>query len=152
VDLPPDFRDLLEEFDSSRVETVLVGGYAVAFHGRPRTTKDIDLVLGPSAENLGRAAAALDRFGAPPVVVNGVRAMAATEVVFFGQPPPRIDFFRTIDGVSTEALFANAVPAKFDGVHVRVISLADLIANKLAAGRPQDLIDAIPAASVILSV
>ena len=142
MDLPPDFKELLEEFARSGVEAVLVGGYAVAFHGRPRTTKDIDLVLGAAPENLRRAAEALDRFGAPPVVVEGVRDMKPTEVVFFGQPPLRIDFLRTIDGVTLHDLFANAVSTTLDNVEVRVISLGDLIANKLAAGRPQDLIDA----------
>jgi len=142
VDLPLDFKELLEEFARSRVEAVLVGGYAVAFHGRPRTTKDIDLVLGPSAENLDRAADALARFGAPANVVASVRAMAPTEVVYLGQPPLRIDFLRTIDGVPTSRLFANAVLATIDGVAFRVISLDDLIDNKRAAGRPQDAIDA----------
>jgi predicted nucleotidyltransferase len=142
VDLPLDFKELLAEFASSKVEAVIVGGYAVAFHGRPRTTKDIDLVLEPSPENLDRAAEALDRFGAPPVVVEGVRCMQPTEVVFFGQPPLRIDFLRTIDGVTTETLFANAVTTTLDHVPVRVISLPDLISNKRAAARPQDLLDA----------
>ena len=142
MDLPLDFKELLEEFARSRVEAVLVGGYAVAFHGRPRTTKDIDLVLGPSAENLDRAADALARFGAPANVVASVRAMAPTEVVYLGQPPLRIDFLRTIDGVPTSRLFANAVLATIDGVAFRVISLDDLIDNKRAAGRPQDAIDA----------
>ncbi len=142
MDLPLDFKELLAEFASSKVEAVIVGGYAVAFHGRPRTTKDIDLVLEPSPENLDRAAEALDRFGAPPVVVEGVRCMQPPEVVFFGQPPLRIDFLRTIDGVTTETLFANAVTTTLDHVPVRVISLPDLISNKRAAARPQDLLDA----------
>ena len=73
MDLPPDFRELLAEFARSGVEAVLVGGYAVAFHGRPRATKDIDLVLEGSPANLQRASDALARFGAPSVVVEAVR-------------------------------------------------------------------------------
>jgi predicted nucleotidyltransferase len=142
VDLAPDFRDLLEELARSNVELVIVGGYAVAFHGRPRATKDIDLVLGGSDENLGRAADALARFGAPRSVVEGIRGLAPSEVVFVGQPPLRVDFMRTIDGVTSEELFAHAVSAVIDGLALKVISLDDLIANKRAAGRPQDLIDA----------
>jgi predicted nucleotidyltransferase len=114
MDLAPDFRDLLEELARGRVELVLVGGYAVAFHGRPRATKDIDRV----------------------------RSLAPTEVAFMGQPPLRVDFLRTIDGVTPEALFAHAINTELDGVALKVISLDDLIANKRAAGRPQDLIDA----------
>lgn len=102
--LPPDFKDLLEEFARAEVEYVLVGGYAVAFHGRPRATKDIDLVL--------------------------------------GQPPLRFDLLRTIDGVDSAQLFGDAIRARIDGISVSVISLDALIANKRAAGRPQDLIDA----------
>jgi hypothetical protein len=133
VDLPVDFKDLLEEFALSRVEAVLVGGYAVAFHGRPRATKDLDLVLSGSEGNLQRAADALDRFGAPPIVVRSVASMGPTEVVFMGAPPLRIDLLRT---------FARALDVELDGVRLRVIALNDLIANKEAAGRPQDLNDA----------
>jgi predicted nucleotidyltransferase len=142
VDLPPDFKDLLVEFARSGVEVVLVGGYAVAFHGRPRATKDIDLVLEGSPSNLERAAAALERFGAPLVVVDGVRKQGPSEVVYMGQPPLRVDLLRQIDGVDEGGLFARAVAAVLDGVAVRVISAPDLIANKRAVGRPQDLLDA----------
>jgi predicted nucleotidyltransferase len=141
VDLPPDFKELLAEFARDAVEVVIVGGYAVAFHGRPRTTKDLDLVLEGSAANVERAAQVLARFGAPDVVVNGVRKQAPTEIVYMGQPPLRVDFLRTIDGVETAGLFARAVSAKVDDVPVRIITLDDLIDNKRAAGRPQDLLD-----------
>ncbi|MCA9626986.1 MAG: nucleotidyltransferase [Myxococcales bacterium] len=142
MDLPEDFRDLLEEFASEQVDAVLVGGYAVAFHGRPRATKDIDLLLGPNPENLRRAAAALARFGAPKLVVESVSTLAPDDIVYMGQPPLRIDLMCRIDGVSTEQVVQNAVCAELDGLAVRVISLDDLISNKLASGRPQDVIDA----------
>jgi predicted nucleotidyltransferase len=142
VNLPPDFRELLEEFDRDEVEFLIVGGYAVAFHGRPRTTKDIDLVLEGSTENLERASRALARFGAPANVVAAVAQMKDADVVFLGQAPLRIDLMRSIDGVGTASLFAEAVDAELDGVRVRVISLDHLVTNKRAAGRPQDLIDA----------
>jgi predicted nucleotidyltransferase len=141
MDLPPDFRELLAEFARSGVEAVLVGGYAVAFHGRPRATKDIDLVLEGSPANLERASEALARFGAPSVVVEAVRTQAPADVVYLGQPPLRVDLLRTIDGVDPECLAARAIAAEIDGVSLRVIDLSDLIANKRAVGRPQDLID-----------
>ena len=141
MNLYPDFKELLAEFARDAVDVVLVGGYAVAFHGRPRATKDIDLVLEGSDANLERAARALERFGAPPVVVDGVRRQAPTDVVFMGQPPLRVDFLRTIDGVDAEGLFARAVTGEIDGVPVRVISMDDLIANKQSVARPQDLND-----------
>jgi hypothetical protein len=86
VDLPPDFKELLAEFAHGEVEVVLIGGYAVAYHGRPRATKDIDLVLEGSPANLERAAEALARFGAPGVVVEGVRKQAPTDVVYMDGP------------------------------------------------------------------
>jgi hypothetical protein len=68
--------------------------------------------------------------------------MGETEIVFMGQPPLRVDFLRSIDGVRLEDLFAQTIEAEVDGTHIKVISLAHLIQNKLAAGRPQDLADA----------
>lgn len=142
MDLPPDFRDLLEELGRDEVEFLLVGGYAVAFHGRPRATKDIDILLEGSRDNLERAARALDRFGAPPQVTGAVASMKESEVVFMGQPPLRVDFLRSLDGVAPAELFARAVETEADGVRFKIISLNDLIMNKRAAGRPQDLVDA----------
>jgi hypothetical protein len=109
VNLPPDFKELLAEFARSGVEAVLVGGYAVAYHGRPRATRDIELVIEGSDAKLGRAADALARFGAPSVVVDAVRKQAPNDVVYLGQPPLRIDFLRSIDGVDPVGLFARAV-------------------------------------------
>jgi predicted nucleotidyltransferase len=132
----------LAELVRDAVEFVLIGGYAVAFHGRPRATKDIDILLEGSTENLSRAARALDRFGAPPVVLSAIPAMGNTDVVFMGQPPLRVDFLRSVDGVEPRALFEHAVEATIDGVPIKIISLDHLIDNKRASGRPQDLIDA----------
>jgi predicted nucleotidyltransferase len=142
VDLPPDFKELLEELARDAVEFLLIGGYAVAFHGRPRATKDIDIFLKGSRENLERAARALARFGAPQHVVGSIQSMQDSEVVFMGQPPLRVDFLRSIDGVEPDELFAQAVDANVDGTRIKIISLGHLIENKRAAGRPQDLIDA----------
>jgi len=141
VDLPPDFRDLLAELDRAAVDFVLVGGWAVAFHGRPRATKDIDFVLRGTPENLARAAQALGAFGAPPSLCDAVRTMAADDVVYLGQPPFRVDFLRSISGVPAEELFARSIPAELDDVRLRVASIDDLITNKRAVGRPQDLLD-----------
>ena len=142
MDLPPDFSDLLAEFARSGVDAVIVGGYAVAVHGHPRSTKDLDVVLRGTDDNLARAADALARFGAPRSVVEATRTMGVRDVVWLGQPPARIDLLRTIDGVDEATLFARAIETDLSGMRARVISLDDLIANKRAAGRPQDLADA----------
>ncbi len=137
----PDFKELLEAFAAEGAELVVVGAYAVAFHARPRATKDLDLVVRGTSENLARAARALEKFGAPAEIAAHVSSLAEDEVVYLGQPPVRIDILRSIEGVATDDLFARAVPATFAGVPVRVISLDDLIANKTKVGRDQDRID-----------
>src|SRR6266700_1697114 len=104
MDLPLDFKELLEEFAREGVEHLIVGGYAVAFHARPRATKDLDILLGGAPENLSRAANALARFGAPRNVVEATRSMGEADIVYLGQPPLRIDLLRTIDGVETTAV------------------------------------------------
>jgi hypothetical protein len=139
--LPRDFQELLEEFARERVEHVVIGGYAFAFHVEPRATKDLDILLEGSRENLERAAAALGRYGAPANVVEATRNLAESEVVYLGRPPLRIDLLRTIDGVATADVIRNAVSALWEGTPVRVIALDDLASHKRAAGRPQDLAD-----------
>jgi hypothetical protein len=133
MDLPPDFSDLLAELAHAGAEAVVVGGYAVAFHARPRATKDIDFVLRPSPENLDRVARALDRFGAPGSVVAAIRSMKASDIVYLGQPPLRIDFMIRIDGVDTQSLFDHA--SKRPGVTIRFESSASTTSSRTSARR-----------------
>jgi predicted nucleotidyltransferase len=139
--LPSDFKDLLEEFGREGVEHVVIGGYAFAYHAEPRATKDLDVFLEGSTENLARAARALARYGAPQNVVQATRDLAETDIVYLGRPPLRIDLLRAIDGVSAAEVLKNAVAATWEGTPIRVISLDDLIANKRAVDRPHDRAD-----------
>ncbi|HEY3234901.1 MAG TPA: hypothetical protein VGJ84_09285 [Polyangiaceae bacterium] len=141
--LPSDFKELLEEFAREGVEHVVLRGYAFAYHAEPRATKDLDILLGGSADNLERAARALARFGAPENVVHATRKLSETEVVYLGRPPLRIDLLRAIDGVTAEEVLKNAISATWEGTTIRVIALDDLLANKRASGRPQDLADVV---------
>lgn len=141
MDLFQDFRDLLAAFAASKVEFVLVGGYAVVFHGRPRATKDLDLLVAIDEGNRARLAEALQAFGAPPNVVDGARKLSSGEVLFFGIAPLRVDLLSSASGIDFPGVYARAVTTALDGVPVRVIALDDLIANKRASGRPQDLQD-----------
>jgi predicted nucleotidyltransferase len=141
MSLPRDFKDLLEELVREGVEFAIIGGYAFAYHAEPRATKDLDLLVRGSKDNLERAARALARFGAPAAIVQATQELAENEVVYLGRPPLRIDLLRTLDGVAPEEVLRNAVPATWEGTPIRVICLDDLIANKRAAGRPQDLAD-----------
>ena len=137
----PDFRDLLAAFESARVRYVVIGGYAVIFHGRPRATKDIDLLVALDADNRQRLVDALTMFGASQEVVDGVRGMTLDEVVFFGISPLRVDILGSASGIEFESAFAKAILTTLDGVSVRIISLDDLIVNKKASGRPRDIED-----------
>jgi hypothetical protein len=142
MDLHPDFRDLLAEFAREKVSYAVVGGYAVGHHAKPRATKDIDLLVSPSGDNLERVGRALARFGAAPNVVAAARKLAPTEIVYLGIPPVRVDILRSADGIDdVDATLARAVPATLGDLTVPILALDDLIANKRAAGRAQDLAD-----------
>jgi len=139
--LHPDFRDLLSAFADAGVEYLVIGGYAVSFHTRPRSTKDIDLWIRDSEENLARVLSALDVFGAPESVIEGLERGSSTDIVWFGVPPTRVDILRTIEGLEFDEAYRTRVDTTWDGVPVSVIGREDLIRAKRAAGRPQDLID-----------
>ena len=142
MDLHPDFRDLLVEFGHFGVRYALLGGYAVGYHAKPRATKDLDLLVSGASDNLARVASALMAFGAPGNVVESARTMNESEIVHFGVPPVRVDILRSADGIETEGALARAEIVVLGELSVRVLAIDDLIANKRAAGRPQDLADA----------
>lgn len=142
MDLHPDFRDLLAEFVRCGVEFVLIGGYAVGVHAKPRATKDLDLLVSAKGDNLERVARALRSFGAPSAVVEAARHLGPSEVVYLGVPPVRIDILISADGIDSEAAIARGqIVDLAPDLKVPVIALEDLIDNKRAAGRPQDLAD-----------
>jgi hypothetical protein len=144
MDLHPDFRDLLAEFAQENVSYAVIGGYAVGHHAKPRATKDLDLLVSPSGDNLERVARALERFGAAPNVVAAARQLGVTEVIYLGVAPVRIDILRSADGIDdVDSILAKAVRSLVGDLVVPVISLEDLITNKRAAGRQQDLADVV---------
>ena len=141
MSLHPDFRDLLAVFAAHEADYLVVGGYAVGFHARPRFTKDIDLWVGNSPENLARVRAALEEFGAPAAMLEQLESALDEDVLWMGVPPVRIDVVIGVPGGDFSACLARHVLASWDGVSVSVISKDDLIAIKRASGRPQDLLD-----------
>ncbi|GMV40644.1 MAG: hypothetical protein AMXMBFR64_23600 [Myxococcales bacterium] len=142
MEIHPDFRDLLTAFARHGVRYLLVGGYAVSFHSKPRFTKDMDIWVGPGEENFARLAAALCAFGAPVSVLSSMEEWSDDEILYMGSPPVRIDLLKTIPGVSFEEALPHAVTADWEGAPVSVIGLDDLIRNKEATARRQDLRDA----------
>lgn len=143
MDLHPDFSDLLAEFARYEVRYALLGGYAVGVYANARATKDLDLLISGEGDNLERVAAALAAFGAPRHVVEAARAMAPTEIVFLGQPPLRVDLLRSADGIDTEDALLRVNVLDVADLRIPVLALDDLLANKRAAGRPQDLADVV---------
>lgn len=141
MDLHPDLTDLLGAFSSSNVEYLVIGGWAVSVHSEPRFTKDLDLLIGTSAENLARAVSALRRFGAPDAIVDAARELGPDEFLFFGSPPARVDILRSVPGVHFDEAYARRLKVDWGGTIVNVIGKEDLIAAKRAAGREKDLRD-----------
>jgi hypothetical protein len=138
---PTEFSALIGEFERKKVEYLVVGGYAVGAHGRPRATKDLDLWIA-GGENLERVASALSSFGLPSALVETARALGENEVLYFGTPPLRVDLLRSIAGIDFRAALGRAMRIPLgDVAEVSVIGLDDLITNKAAAARPQDLAD-----------
>ncbi len=141
---PPDFKELLSVFNSRKVKYLLIGGYAVSLHAQPRGTKDLDLLVSPDAENADALYEALAEFGAPP---GGIKAADFTDPNMFfriGTPPLMVDILLAIKGVDFDTAWERRTEIEIDaesGLKAWVISSGDLIAAKLAAGRPQDLAD-----------
>ena len=142
-EFPDDFRDLLLELADAGAQFVLVGGHAVAFHGHPRATKDMDVLIKPDATNAKRVYQALAAFGAPldAFAVEAHDFATYDGVLQIGLPPRRVDILNRADGVSFEEAVADGAHFTLEGRRIPVIGRAALVKNKRAAGRPQDLAD-----------
>ena len=139
--LNPDFRDILSAFLAESVEFLLVGAYALAVHGVPRATGDIDLWVRPSAENARRAWNALAKFGASVSRVSVDDLATAGLIYQIGVVPRRIDVMTSIDGVEFHEGWLNRTEVLIEGLLVPVLGRTDLVRNKRAAGRPKDRAD-----------
>lgn len=136
-----DFKDLLSAFNEHGVEFLVVGAHALAAHGHVRATKDLDVWVRPESSNAQRVMKALRSFGAP---THDLREsdFASPGVTFqIGIEPVRIDIITAVDGLDFDAAWQNRVAAEYGEVPAFVLSKQDLIANKRASGRPQDLAD-----------
>ena len=139
--LNPDFRDILSLFNEEKVDYLVVGAYALAFHGLPRATGDIDLWVRCSDENAFRIWQALTRFGAPLSGVSVDDFTTSGMVVQVGVAPRRIDVLTAIDGVEFDSAIRERELAELDGLTVPILSRRHLVQNKRAAGRPKDEAD-----------
>jgi hypothetical protein len=136
-----DFKEFVASFNAHAVEYLVVGGYALAAHGRPRYTGDIDLWIRATNDNAACVLAALGDFGFAGLKITVEDLTRPGNVIQLGYPPRRIDLLTSIDGVGFEACHAQRQNFVIDGVDLPIISLADFKANKRASGRAQDLAD-----------
>jgi predicted nucleotidyltransferase len=139
--LNEDYKEMLQCLSEENVRFLLVGAYAVAAYGYPRATKDMDIFVHAAPDNASSLMRALTRFGAPLSEVSEVDFCAEGIVFQIGNNPRRIDILTRISGVDFQQAYGRRENVPIEGVDVPVISLEDLIANKRATGRTQDLAD-----------
>jgi len=137
----PDFRDLFAALREAGASYLVVGAHAVAFYAEPRYTKDLDVWVEASPANAPRILAALQAFGAPLADVTEADFHHGGVVLQIGVAPNRIDVTTHLDGVNFQAAWPNRQPAMFGDESIWIIGRAELIQNKTAVGRPQDLLD-----------
>ncbi len=138
----PDFRDLLSSLLAADVRFLLVGSYALAFHGHPRATKDMDVWVEPTQENAVRVLQALAAFGAPIQQLTADDFADPQTVFQIGVPPRRVDLLCSVEPVDFDIAWAGREVLRLDDLEVPVIGLRALLANKGASTRLQDQADA----------
>ena len=141
MEVQKDFKELLALFNKHKVEYVIVGGYALAFHGAPRYTGDIDILVHPDTANAHRILAALDEFGFGSVDLTAADFQKPQNVIQLGVPPVRVDIITSLTGVSWEDAYAGRIQGKYADTPVYYIGREQFISNKRAVGRKKDLAD-----------
>jgi hypothetical protein len=141
IRLPPDFKEFLQLLNAHRVEYLLVGGYAVGYHGYPRATVDMDIWIGRGAANAEKMVVVLQEFGFAVPNLSKELFLQEDQIVRMGVPPIRLEIFTSIPGVDFEECHRNRVVDEMDGVTVNLLNLEDLKASKRASGRNKDLND-----------
>lgn len=142
VEAPRDFVELFRSLNGHKARYLIVGGYAVAFHGYPRFTGDLDLFVDPDPRNAVNVLAALEAFGFGGLGLDASDFSAPDRLVSLGYPPERVDIVSAIDGVSWQDAWAGRFPGSFGGVEVFFIGRAELVRNKRSSRRGQDRVDA----------
>jgi hypothetical protein len=136
-----DYKELFTSLNAHSVEYVIVGAFALAFHGIPRNTGDVDILVEATASNAKRVIAALNAFGMDDIGLTESDFTKADHVIQIGVSPVRVDFLTSIDGVTWSEAAATRVASDYDDVPIWLLSREILIKNKKATGRPRDLAD-----------
>ena len=139
--LNQDFKEFIQSLNDNNVRYLIVGGYAVAMHGHPRYTKDIDVWLWLDPQNAAQILAALRQFGFGSLDLTAADFLVPDQIIQLGYPPSRIDLLTSIPGVTFEECYPVRVAVQVDDVTMNFIDLENLKKNKRASGRAQDLAD-----------
>ena len=140
MSLNADLREFIGLLNSRDVEYVIVGAHSLAYHGRPRYTGDLDILVRPSPANAAKVAAVLRDFGFA-ALVDEADLTKPEQIVQLGRAPNRIDLLTSLSGVGLDEIFETKIATQLDNLPVLVLSKELLIRNKRAVGRPQDLVD-----------
>jgi predicted nucleotidyltransferase len=141
VKLQKDLREFIELLSSGGVDFIIIGGHAVAFHGHPRYTGDIDFLVRSTPENAERIIAVLKAFGFGELSLSVQDFTRSGSVVQLGRPPNRIDLLTSVSGVDFEEAWESKIAGELDGLAVFFLGLEALLKNKQASGRDKDLAD-----------
>ncbi len=141
MNIQQDFEELLELLAKHSVKYLIVGGYAVAFHGYPRFTKDIDIFYEINEKNINKITKCLIEFGFSEKDIDKSIFLKRGNIVVIGVEPLRVDFINEIDGVEFNDAWKNRIKGKYGSVDVNLISRTDLIKNKSATKRTEDKLD-----------
>jgi hypothetical protein len=139
--LPPDFKEFLQLLHDHHVDYLLIGGYAVGYHGYPRATGDMDIWVAMNSANAEKLVAVLTAFGFEASNICADLFLQPNNVIRMGNPPLRLELLTTVSGVGFADAYAQRVTDTIDGVPVTIISLEQLKINKRASGRLKDLSD-----------
>lgn len=140
--LSKDFKEFIELLNEHKVRYLVVGGYAVAFHGHPRYTKDLDVWIELSPKNADNVIKALEKFGFGSLGLKPEDFLESDQIIQLGSPPNRIVILTTLKQLQFEDCYTARVEVEIQGVKINFIDLKNLKQNKRATGRPQDLADA----------
>ena len=141
MSLSADLREFIALLNSHSVEYVIVDAHSLAFHGRPRYTGDIDILIRPSPENAAKLSVVMNKFGFAGTGFKESDFAEPDQIIQLGRVPNRIDLLTGMTGVATNEAFQTKIATELEGLPVFILSKALLIQNKRAVARPQDLAD-----------
>lgn len=141
IEFPKDFKEFLQLLNSKKVEYLIVGGYAVGYHGFPRSTGDLDIWISVNDENAAKMVEVLKEFGFDISLIQKDLFLHEGKIIRMGVPPMRLEILTAIDGVSFDNCFSRCLIVDFGSFTANIISKEDLLKNKRSTGRPKDFAD-----------